>query len=121
MGTKNIKGKISIENNRKELFAKLQKNCKGNIIQKVIRFTNEDVPEYLKRLESIEEGSRKTRIIVRQDHHYFHESFKNGCLMLPTGEDTSWARTARGNNSEFIPVNFRTFINGLSRISEGLD
>jgi len=65
MGTKNIKAKISIENGRKELLAKLKKNCKGDIIQKVIRFTNEDVPEYLKRLESVEEGSRKTKITVR--------------------------------------------------------
>jgi len=65
MGTKNSDAKISIENSRKELLARLKRNCRGDIVHKVIRFTNEDVPEYLKRLESIEEGSRNVRITVK--------------------------------------------------------
>lgn len=65
MVTKNIKPKVSIESSRKELFAELKRNCKGNSIQKVIPFTNHDVPDYLRRLEAIEEESRKTRITVK--------------------------------------------------------
>ena len=65
MDAKNTKPKISIENSRKELFAELKRNCKGTIIQKEIPFTNQDVPDYLKRLEAIEKESRKTRITVK--------------------------------------------------------
>lgn len=61
----NAEQSVSIETSREELFAELKKNCKGDIVQKVIRFTNEDVPKYLKRLELIEKGSRQTRITVQ--------------------------------------------------------
>lgn len=64
MDKEKSEAKISIESSREELIAKLKRNCRGGSIEKVIPFTNHDVPDYLKRLKSIEEDSRKTGITV---------------------------------------------------------
>jgi type II secretory pathway predicted ATPase ExeA len=56
--------KLSIEASRKALRTELKKNCKGKIITKVIHFTNDDVPKYLKLLEQVESESRKAVIMV---------------------------------------------------------
>ena len=37
----------------------------GNVVQKVINFANQDVPEYLKNLRRFEEASRKIRLVVK--------------------------------------------------------
>jgi hypothetical protein len=66
MGRKNNKTQLSIEASRRALRTELKKKCKGKkTITKVIHFTNDDVPNYLKWLEGAEAESRKTVIMVR--------------------------------------------------------
>ncbi|MGA2070875.1 MAG: hypothetical protein ABSG97_05955 [Sedimentisphaerales bacterium] len=64
MGQKDNNTQLSIEASRKALRAELRKNCKGKPIKKVIHFTNEDVPNYLKLLERVEAESKKAVIMV---------------------------------------------------------
>jgi len=64
MGTKKIKANISIEASRKALHKELKKKCNGEIIEKAIPFTNDDVPKYLEFLRYLEKESRKTKIVV---------------------------------------------------------
>ena len=63
MGRKD-KNQLSIEASRKALRSELKKKCKGETITKVIPFTNNDVPNYLKWLDRVETESRKTVIMV---------------------------------------------------------
>jgi hypothetical protein len=56
--------KISIEASRKALLKDLRTKCKGEIIEKKIPFTNEDVPKYLKMLKELEGQSKLTNIRV---------------------------------------------------------
>ena len=43
----------------------LTKGCKGPVIEKVIHFTNDDVPEFLKRLDRWEKRSRKVSLLIQ--------------------------------------------------------
>ena len=64
MGRKIDKANLSIESSRKALRAELKKKCNGKPITRMIPFTNDDVPKYLKWLEREEEKSRKVAIMV---------------------------------------------------------
>jgi hypothetical protein len=61
---KNKKQQISIEASRKALFKDLKKKCGGKVIKKTIRFTNNDVPDFLKELKKIEQKSKQVEIMV---------------------------------------------------------
>ena len=55
----------SFEQKRTELISAMCDGCSQGTITKVIRFTNDDVPEFLKRLTEFEERSRNIRVDVR--------------------------------------------------------
>ena len=58
------KQEISIEASCKALLHDLKKKCGGKIIKKTIRFTNDDVPNFLKELKKIEQKSKEVEIMV---------------------------------------------------------
>ncbi len=61
----NDKGSISVEASRKALLADLKKKCKGTTIRKKVPFINDDVPQYLEVLASLEESSRESTLTVK--------------------------------------------------------
>ncbi len=42
-----------------------EKICAGNAVQKVVKFSNEDVPKYLANLRRFREESQKVKILVK--------------------------------------------------------
>lgn len=55
----------SLENSRKELLVQMTSRAKGGMQEKVIRFPNDDVPNFLRNLEDFEEKSRNTCINIK--------------------------------------------------------
>jgi hypothetical protein len=58
------KKKDKFEETRKKLLAGLVSNSKGKVITKVIPFTNNDVPNFLRKLKKFEDRSRKISLMV---------------------------------------------------------
>ncbi len=52
------------EKKRLAMLRELTKNCKGEVIEKVIPFKNNDVLKFLARLDRFERRSRKIELIV---------------------------------------------------------
>ena len=59
-------GKItmSFEQGRKELLVKMSAKAGKRAIKKVIHFRNDDVPNYLRKLNAFEESSRQANLVV---------------------------------------------------------
>jgi len=58
------KAKMSFEESRKALLKGLTAQAKGKIITKIIPFTNDDVPKFLRKLDKFEARSRKICLMV---------------------------------------------------------
>ena len=54
---------VSFESSRKALLVAASKNRKA--VKKVVRFSNNDVPEFLSRLEEFEKHSKNARLVVK--------------------------------------------------------
>jgi hypothetical protein len=59
-------GKVtrSFEEGRKELLVKMSARSRKQAISKVIPFRNNDVPNYLRKLDKFEEKSRQANLVV---------------------------------------------------------
>ena len=58
------KRRRTFEEGREDLLVTASAQAKGSPVTKVIRFRNDDVPEFLKRFNEFEKRSRKARIPV---------------------------------------------------------
>ena len=58
------KAKKSIEASRKELQVTLSRRCGSKPVDIVIPFDNDDVPNFLQKLDKFEAASRKSRLVV---------------------------------------------------------
>jgi hypothetical protein len=58
------KARKSFEASRKELQVTLSRGCGGKPVDVVIRFDNDDVPNFLKKLDEFEAASRKSRLVI---------------------------------------------------------
>ena len=56
---------MSFEESRKEMVRQMISSANKPIIEKVIPFHNNDVPEFLKRLAAFEEKSRKVSLLIK--------------------------------------------------------
>ncbi len=56
---------MTFEHSRKALLTQMTSNAKGKAIEKIIHFTNDDVPKFLRDLDQFEKQSRKSRLIVK--------------------------------------------------------
>jgi len=65
MTDKTKKAGLSFEESRKNLLNDLQASTGSKVIEKNVRFHNDDVPTFLGRLKSFEKKSRKTVLTVR--------------------------------------------------------
>lgn len=64
MPTVKAKKTVTFEESRKALLVGLTAQAKGKGTEKVIRFNNDDVPEFLRKLDEFEARSRKTCLMV---------------------------------------------------------
>lgn len=56
---------ISFKRNRKKLLKQMSRDADGQVIEKVIRFQNDDVPKFLKAFSKFQSESRKQRLMVK--------------------------------------------------------
>ncbi len=56
---------MTFEQSRKALLIQMTSNTKGKAIEKIIHFTNDDVPKFLIDLDNFEKQSRKSRIVIK--------------------------------------------------------
>ena len=56
---------MSFEQRRKVLLNRMTAHAKGQTVKKVIRFQNDDVPQFLRGLERFEKESRRSRLVVK--------------------------------------------------------
>ena len=61
-----MKKATSFEKNREILRQLMAARAKGHVITKIIPFQNQDVPNYLARLNRFEKASQRSRLIVRE-------------------------------------------------------
>ncbi len=64
MGKENKKARLSFEECRKNLLNDLQARAGNKVVEKRVRFQNDDVPTFLGRLNEFERESRKTVLII---------------------------------------------------------
>ena len=57
--------KLSVQAYRKALRKNIAQNCTSSPVRGVIRFPNNDVPNYLSRLEAFEATSKKAHVMVK--------------------------------------------------------
>ncbi len=62
---KKIKVTMSFEKSRKAILTQMTSDAKGKTQKKTIRFSNDDVPTFLKDLDGFEKQSRKNSITVK--------------------------------------------------------
>jgi hypothetical protein len=55
---------MSFEKRRRVLLNRMTSRAKGQTVEKVIRFQNDDVPQFLRSLDRFEKESRKVRLVV---------------------------------------------------------
>lgn len=65
MDMRKPRAKMSFKESRKALLAQMTSKAKGETQEMVIRFQNEDVPNFLKELNNFEKESRKARFVVK--------------------------------------------------------
>ena len=58
------KAKGSFQTRRRQLQVTLSRQCVGKTVDVVIPFDNNDVPEFLEKLDKFEQASRKSRLLV---------------------------------------------------------
>lgn len=56
---------MSFKKRRKALLQLMMAKQHGHAVVMVVRFRNQDVPNFLRRLSEFERASRKSRLIVR--------------------------------------------------------
>ena len=59
------KKSVPEKSDRKELLRRMSAPSTGGVVEKVVHFTNNDVPSYLEGLRQFEKESRETQIIVK--------------------------------------------------------
>ena len=59
------KATMSFKESRKVILDQMTSKAKGKVQDKVIRFGNEDVPQFLRNLDDFESKSRKTSVVVK--------------------------------------------------------
>ncbi|MBM4047589.1 MAG: hypothetical protein FJ279_20990 [Planctomycetes bacterium] len=60
------KADASFEQSRKALLERVLANTRGQVAEKVIPFRdNQDVPNFLRWLDKVEQESRKSRLVVK--------------------------------------------------------
>ena len=55
---------MSFKQGRKALLVKMSAKSRKQAIKKVIRFRNDDVPKYLRKLDRFEQASKKATLTV---------------------------------------------------------
>ena len=55
---------VTFEDNRKDLLAQMSSKAKGKIKELIMPFSNDDVPTFLRKLDTFEKKSRKTKIVI---------------------------------------------------------
>jgi len=65
MPTVRAKAGVSFEQSRKALLVGLMARARGRATEKVIRFSNDDIPNFLHRLDKFEAMSRQTCVMVK--------------------------------------------------------
>lgn len=65
MVMKKIKVKMSFEQSRKAILTQMTSNARGETQERTIPFLNDDVPNFLRNLDSFEKQSRKNSITVK--------------------------------------------------------
>ena len=56
---------MSFEKRRKALLNRMSSKASGQPVSKVIRFRNNDVPNFLRGLDKFESASRKVRLVIK--------------------------------------------------------
>ena len=64
------KATMSFKESRKVILDQMTSKAKGKVHDKVIRFGNEDVPQFLRNLDDFESKSRKTSVVVKQQKQF---------------------------------------------------
>ena len=59
------KESVSFHESRKALLVGLTAKAKGQETEKIIRFGNDDVPDFLRKLDSFEAKSRQACVVVK--------------------------------------------------------
>lgn len=65
MVMKKFKVKMSFEQSRKAILTQMTSNARGKTQERTIPFLNDDVPNFLRNLDSFEKQSRKNSITVK--------------------------------------------------------
>ena len=56
---------MTFKQSRKALLTQMTSIAKGKVVEKIIHFRNDDVPNFLRNLYKFEKQSRKIRIVIK--------------------------------------------------------
>jgi hypothetical protein len=65
MPDKTLRAGMSFEQCRQALLKDVTRKAGANAVEKVVKFQNNDVPSFLKKISEFEEESRKCRLVAK--------------------------------------------------------